>query len=178
VAIACASSARPIEQRPVEEAGAAGESANSAAGSDSEQGGAGEPENGGASGRMDAVDVAEAGSDGGSFPAQSEAAAKRAPSGTRLCEVDLDCDELSCTSSTGRLDRACLARCESAADCKRSEGCFGQSSIEKSCFHSCQDSYTECAYQFDCVDYYRTNVYLCIPTEWARNWPPAPSPDP
>jgi hypothetical protein len=71
-----------------------------------------------------------------------------------------------------------LARCDSDADCKHNERCFGQESIEKSCFHSCQSSAVECAYQFDCADYYRMDQYLCLPRNWVRNWPAQPDPSP
>jgi len=177
VAIACASSVQTGEPRLHAEAGATGVDADSAAGAGSQASAAGVTESGGNSGSAEGDPVAEAGSEGGALSApESEAAAKRAPSGKRLCEGDQDCDGLSCTSSAGRQNNACLARCDSDADCKRNERCFGQSSIEKSCFRSCQGSYTECAFQFDCADYYRRNEYLCLPTEWVRNWPAQPSP--
>jgi len=182
VSIACASSVRSNEPESVAHAGAAGERADFVAGASSDAGAAGSSETGGGSAMSGAAGVSDdapSGSDAGgpAMPQESEAAAKRARSGGRLCEQDEDCDEgLTCSASTGRVSRACLARCESDSDCKHDERCFGQSSIEKSCFRSCQQSYTACAYQFDCADYYRQNQYLCLPTEWIRNWSPAPVP--
>jgi hypothetical protein len=183
VAISCASSVHSSERGASADGDAAGASADSTGGAIADAGAAGVIENGGASGTMAAAGAVDepkmSGSDAGAptISEESEPVAKRAHSGGRLCEVDLDCDEgLTCSSSTGRVNRACLARCESDADCKHDERCFAQDSIEKSCFRSCQESYTVCAYQFDCADYYRANQYLCLPTEWIRNWAQAPVP--
>ena len=179
VAFACASRVRGSEPQSAAEGGAAGEDATSAPdnGVEPRAGAAGRGENAGASGALDGANTDGESAGAAGAPSEPEPVAKRAASGTELCEDDLDCNEgLSCSGSTGRKNRACLAGCESDVDCKQSERCFGQNSIRKSCFHSCQESYTECAYQFDCADYYRANQYLCIPTEWVRNWPAQPAP--
>jgi hypothetical protein len=73
---------------------------------------------------------------------------------------------------------ACLAPCVTDIDCKSDERCFelpsaaDAGSSMRSCFQSCEQSATVCAFEFDCADYYRKDQYLCLPTEWVRNWPP------
>ena len=105
----------------------------------------------------------------------------RAKSGRRLCIDDRDCEGLPCTASAGRQNTACLASCVSDADCKVDERFFQSPTLAadtdaglpaKNCFQRCDETPTVCAFEFDCADYYRTDEYICLPTEWVRNWPP------
>jgi hypothetical protein len=102
----------------------------------------------------------------------SPAAAARVESGTRLCIDPRDCRGLDCISSEQSTAFACLAACDSDADCKADEHCFERMGLRKSCFQSCQESPVVCNYQFDCADYYRIDQYLCLPKAWVRSWPP------
>ena len=122
------------------------------------------------------VDATNSGSAG-----EASSVAARANSGRRLCIDDRDCDGLRCTASAGRQNTACLASCVSDADCKVDERCFQSPTLAadsdagfpaKNCFQRCDETPTVCAFEFDCADYYRTDEYICLPTEWVRNWPP------
>ncbi len=148
--------------------GGAGDSTTSGGALSETQGGAADTANGGSSSGA-ASEGAAAGEAGSS---ENPAVLARAESGKDFCLDDLDCDGLTCTASLGRMQLACLAPCSSDADCKTEERCFSQSSIPTSCFQRCTDP-TQCEYQYDCADYYRTGDYLCLPSDWVRFWRPA-----
>lgn len=183
VAFSCAGHASLSIEGSVAESGTA--QAQSAGAPLVSEGDAGAAELGGSAGDADeptvgdASDVGAGGADASSagsgdvLPPEPDSVAKRAESGTRLCESSADCESsLSCSPSAGRERLACLAPCETDADCKHSERCFAHPSIQKSCFQRCDESFTQCEFQFDCADYYRRDEYSCIPSEWVRSWPP------
>ena len=189
VAISCAGRASRASAEDVADSGPAQAGERTAplvsegdAGAAELGGSAGNTDESGRGGARDgrASDAGASGADGGSagrgdaLPPEPDSVARRAESGTHLCLDNVDCDDtLSCVPSAGRARLACLAPCETDADCKHSERCFAQPSIQKSCFQRCDESFTQCEFQFDCADYYRRDEYSCIPSEWVRNWPPS-----
>lgn len=170
--------------------GPTGGTTSSSDGEDGPAGGAGADRAGSGGGGANAFGLAGEGATAAAGDSASAgepgAIAARPRSGRALCLDDRDCNGLACTESAGRTNKACLAHCESAADCKPSERCFQPPSFpddpafsgvpDKICVQSCELDPVACAFQFDCADYYRVDDYVCLPAEWIRHWPtPSPS---
>ncbi len=91
----------------------------------------------------------------------------RAASGKRFCEVPQECAGLECRAWKNYTRHVCVSECPNGDECSKSESCLTRSGVEPLCFAKC-DWPTDCAYAFDCIDWYGDGNYACIPAEWAR----------
>ncbi len=88
-------------------------------------------------------------------------------SGVRFCESDRECSGLECRAWRSFGHHVCAAGCPSGNECLKKEVCLSGNALEPTCFASC-DWPSDCAYAFDCFDWYGNGSYVCIPAEWVR----------
>jgi hypothetical protein len=81
--------------------------------------------------------------------------------------TSITCFTLDCQSHGDAKTKACVTHCSASGACSTGNVCIHD--FGDSCFASCDESPTLCAYGFDCVDYDRTGHYTCLPAEWVAS---------
>jgi hypothetical protein len=134
--------------------GSAGSSGDTGPPSDTAMGG-GSPSNGGEGG----APMGEAGA-----PPLSPAP----DSGVRFCESAPECGGLECRTHGAHPEHVCVTSCPNGNECRSDQLCTSGVDLEPTCLMRC-DWPTDCAYRFDCFDWYDDGQYVCTPTAWLHS---------
>jgi hypothetical protein len=91
-------------------------------------------------------------------------------SGARFCEVPVECSGLECRTRGSHIEHVCVTPCRAGDECRAEEMCVQTHDLEPSCLARC-DWPTDCAYRFDCFDWYKDGQYVCVPAPWLQTAP-------
>jgi hypothetical protein len=86
-------------------------------------------------------------------------------SGRRYCETSRECFGLFCEVGPNSTRGVCVVPCTSNDDCERQERCIEGEGFAAACFTTCSEP-SQCAYEFDCIDYRGDGIYNCLPSPW------------
>jgi len=130
-----------------------------------------------ASGRGGEPSVEASGGDGGTLDRGPDIgiagggggppAAATVVSGVRFCENARECRGLECRAPGSDPEQICVVSCANGNEraCSAEQLCITVRDLEPVCLARC-DWPTDCAYRFDCYDWYEDGRYVCVPTAW------------